>query len=152
MGLMAGDKVFRVPNNPRLGDIPVGPNLRIFGAFNPSTSRNVSEALISRFTLKVEVNSDYETLRKLGCPDRIVDAAIHLDRIRQAGDLSFAPQAREILRFRDDEAMLGTVYALRNLLSAVPELERRAVAQQLQERWGDIPAARKLIQPLAIGE
>jgi hypothetical protein len=152
MGLMAGDKVFRVPNNPRLGDIPVGPNFRVFAAYNPSTARNISEALTSRFTLKLTVGTSYSAMRSLGCPDRIVDAALHLDRIRQAGDLSWAPQARELLRFRDDEAMLGTIYALRNLLSAVPEMEVRAVAQQLQERYGDLPQARVLIQPLAIGE
>ena len=145
--LMDGRGVIdQIPTNPGRGRIVAKEGFGIVAAYNPDSARHVNEALLSRFTLKIEHSTDFGLLRTLGVSDRVVDFAEHLAKLRESGEVEFAPQHREIMRFSADEKMLGTVYALQNLLSNVPVDERVIITNHAAERFGDIPQARQIIR------
>jgi hypothetical protein len=149
-GLMDGRGELRIPTNPARGVIKAKEGFGIVAAYNPDSSRNISEALLSRFGLKMEITSDYEVARGLGVNPRMVDAAEHLEKQRVNGEVGWAPQTRELLRFREDEADLGIILAIRNLLNDAPEFEREAITGHLRERFGDLPGAARRIKPLGV--
>ena len=148
--LMDGRRELRIPTNPARGVVKAKDGFGIVAAYNPDSSRNISEALVSRFRLKMEVTTDYAVARSLGVNPRMVDAAEHMEAQRRTGDMGWAPQMRELLAFKDDEADLGIVLALRNLVMDAPEFEREVVEGHLRERFGDIPGAARKIKALGI--
>ena len=149
-GLMDGRGQLRIPTNPARGVVKAKEGFGIVAAYNPDSSRNISEALLSRFGMKVEYTSDYSIPRDMGVNPRMVDAAEHMEAQRVNGDLAWAPQIRELLRFGDDEKMVGIVYALRNLINDAPEMEREVIEGHLRERFGDIPGAARKVKGLKI--
>lgn len=149
--VMDGRLEINVTANPARGIVRAKPGFSVCAATNPhAPGVRLSEALLSRCGLQLEVTSDYDVMRKLGVNDRIVDAAEHLAKLVETGESSWAPQARELLAFRDMEAKLGLVLAIRNLLNQAPELEREMVTAKLRERFGDLPNVRR-IKPLGVG-
>ena len=150
LGIMDGRTSFTIPQNPARGTIHVKDGFTVIGAFNPSTARNMSEALLSRFGMKMEHSTDWDAARTMGCNTRLVDAAEHMDKQMQNGELGAAPQMRELLQAKKDEELLGLVFALRNLLNNAPDMERDLWTSHLKERFGDIPGAARKIKALAV--
>ena len=150
LGVMDGRREFTIPQNPARGTIKVAEGFGVVGAFNPSTARNMSEALLSRFGAKLEHTTDFAVARKMGVNSRLVDAAEHMEAQRASGELGASPQMRELLQFRQDETMLGTVYALRNMINNAPDMERDLWVTILREKFGDIPGAMRKIRGLAV--
>jgi hypothetical protein len=89
-------------------------------------------------------------MRSLGVNERMVSAAEHMDKQRQNDEISWAPQARELLAFKDDESNLGLTFALNNLLANVPYTEVPVVKAHLLERFGDLLRNTKIVGPLTI--
>jgi len=87
--------------------------------------------------VQVEMTTDWRLARKLGVPTPAVNAAQNLARKLEAGEVSWAPQMRELLAFRDLEKVFGTKWAVQNLLAASPEMDRPMVANIFSRTYGE---------------
>jgi hypothetical protein len=83
------------------------------------------------------MTTDWSLARKLGAPAQIVTAAQNLAKKQQTGEVSWAPQMRELLAFRDLAKDFGTKFAIANLLAASPELDRPVVADVFTRVFGE---------------
>jgi len=131
-GVMDGRREFRVNANPEREMVRVHPEFYVVAATNPNAPGvRLSEALLSRFTLQVEMTTDWSLAKKLGVPQYLITAATNLSKKQDSGETSWAPQMRELLAFRDIEATFGQEFAIQNLLAAAPEIDRPVVADVL---------------------
>lgn len=144
-GLMDGRRELAITANPERGTVVAHPDFYVCAATNPNAPGvRLSEALLSRFTLQAELTTDWNLARKLGVVTTMVTAAQNLAKKQSSGEVSWAPQMRELLAFRDISKEFGQSFALANLLAAAPEMDRPVVADVMQRAFGDpdIKAAR----------
>jgi hypothetical protein len=137
-GLMDGRREYTVTANPERGTVKAKDGFYVVAATNPNAPGvRLSEALLSRFIVQTEMTTDWTLARKLGCPTPIVTAAQNLSKKQQSNEVSWAPQMRELLAFRDLSSTFGTKFAIANLLAASPELDRPIVADVFTRVFGD---------------
>ena len=137
-GLMDGRKEYAVTANPERGTVKAQDGFYVVGATNPNAPGvRLSEALLSRFTIQVEMTTDWALAKKLGVPAMIVTAAQNLAKKVVTGEAMWAPQFRELLAFRDLEKSFGTSFAVANLMASAPEMDRPLVAEVLQRVLGE---------------
>jgi hypothetical protein len=128
-GLMDGRREYTVTANPERGTVQAKDGFYVVGATNPNAPGvRLSEALLSRFTIHAEMTTDWALAKELGVPSNVVNAAQNLAKKQASGEVSWAPQFRELLAFRDIEKKFGTTFARQNLLAASPEMDRPIVA------------------------
>ena len=131
-GLMDGRRELTITANPERGTIKAHPNFYVVAATNPNAPGvRLSEALLSRFTLQTEMGTDWNLARKMGIPVPLVTASQNLSKKMVAREVSWSPQMRELIAFRDIAETFGTEFAIANLLAASPELDRPVVADVL---------------------
>jgi len=136
-GLMDGRKEYRVTANPERGTVKAKDGFYIVAATNPNAPGvNISEALLSRFLLHAELTTDWALARKLGVPTQMVTAAQNLDKKQTAEEVSWAPQMRELLAYRDISKEYGSEWAIANLLAQAPEIDRPIVADVFTRVFG----------------
>lgn len=144
--LMDGRGVLRIPANPTLPPIPVGDGFFVIGSGNPDVPGAVfSEALRDRFDHHVEITTDWKLARELKVPAAIVQVAKNLDGMRQQGVISWSPQLRSLLAYRDAVAAFGQEYAVRALLGKAPVEDRAPITDVVLAKFG-------INEPLALGE
>jgi nitric oxide reductase NorQ protein len=137
-GLMDGRREYTVTANPERGTVKAKDGFYVIAATNPNAPGvRLSEALLSRFTIHAEMTTDWGLSKKLGAPATIVTAAQNLAKKQQTGEVSWAPQMRELLAFRDLSKTFGTKFAIANLLAAAPELDRPVVADVFTRVFGE---------------
>lgn len=137
-GLMDGRREYTVTANPERGTVKAKEGFYVVAATNPNAPGvRLSEALLSRFLVHVEMTTDWALARKLGCPIPIVTAAQNLAKKQQSAEVSWAPQMRELLAFRDISKTFGTKFAIANLLAAAPEIDRPMVADVFTRVFGE---------------
>jgi len=137
-GLMDGRQEYTVTANPDRGTVKAANGFYVIAATNPNAPGvRLSEALLSRFTIQAEMTTDWALARKLGCPTPIVTAAQNLAKKQASSEVSWAPQMRELLAFRDVAGELGTKFAIANLLAAAPEIDRPIVADVFTRVFGE---------------
>jgi len=137
-GLMDGRQEYTVTANPERGTVKAVTGFYVIAATNPNAPGvRLSEALLSRFTVQAEMTTDWTLARKLGCPIPIVTAAQNLAKKQQASEVTWAPQMRELLAFRDLAQDFGTKFAISNLLAASPEIDRPVVADVFTRVFGE---------------
>jgi MoxR-like ATPase len=95
----------------------------------------LTEALASRFTVHIEVTTDWDLARRLGVPAPAVAAAIDLNAELAAGRLTSAPQLRELLGFARVRQTLGLAAAVANLAGRAPEDDRPEVIAALSKHF-----------------
>ena len=105
----------------------------------------MSEALLSRCGVQIEFTTDYAAMESLGVPRTFVVASKNLETKRLSQEISAAPQARECLQFRDNLALFGETFALRNVVSSAPEADRDVIADVLSRAYGREVRALKTI-------
>lgn len=133
-GLMDGRREYKVTANPARGTVKAIDGFFVVGATNPNAPGvRLSEALLSRFTLQVEVTTDYARALSLGVDKHIVAGAKSLDQRARDGQLSWAPQFRELIAYRDVAAIFGTDFAAENLIASAPEDVRDEVIGTLSK-------------------
>jgi nitric oxide reductase NorQ protein len=137
-GLMDGRRELVVTANPERGTIKAHPNFYVVAATNPNAPGvRLSEALLSRFTVQAEMGTDWNLARKMGVPTPLVTAAQNLAKKQVAREVSWSPQMRELIAFRDISELLGTPFAISNLLASSPEIDRPIVSDVLTRVYGD---------------
>jgi nitric oxide reductase NorQ protein len=137
-GLMDGRRELAVTANPERGVVKAQEGFYVIAATNPNAPGvRLSEALLSRFQVHVEMTTDWGLAKKLGAPAAIVTAAQNLAKKQQTGEVSWAPQMRELLAFRDLTNTFGTKFAIANLIAAAPELDRPVVADVFTRVFGE---------------
>jgi nitric oxide reductase NorQ protein len=136
-GAMDGRKEIIVTANPERGSVAIKEGFYVASATNPNAPGvRLSEALLSRFTIQAEMATDWGLARKLGVPTTIVTVAQNLDKKQASGEVSWAPQMRELLAFRDIAGVFGNSFAISNLLAASPEMDRPVVSDVLSRVFG----------------
>jgi hypothetical protein len=137
-GLMDGRKELTVTANPERGTVKAKEGFYVVSATNPNAPGvRLSEALLSRCLIQAEMTTDWSLARKLGVPTPAVTAAQNLARKQETGEVSWAPQFRELLAFRDVAAEFGTNWAVRNLIGGSPEMDRPVVADVFSRVFGE---------------
>jgi nitric oxide reductase NorQ protein len=106
----------------------------------------LTEALASRFDVHIEVGTDWGLARHLGVPAPAVAAAVELNEQLDAGQVSWAPQLRELLGFSRVRKSLGQAAAVANLAGRAPDDDRTQVAGVLAKHFGT------QITPLRLGK
>jgi MoxR-like ATPase len=137
-GLMDGRREYTVTANPERGTVKAKDGFYVIAATNPNAPGvNLSEALLSRFGVHAEMTTDWSLAKKLGVPAQAVTAAQNLAKKRQSDEVSWAPQMRELLKFKDLAEDFGTAWAISNLLAAAPEMDRPIVADVFTRVYGE---------------
>ena len=136
-GAMDGRKEIIVTANPERGAVAIKEGFYVASATNPNAPGvRLSEALLSRFTIQAEMATDWGLARTLGVPTTMVTVAQNLDKKQASGEVSWAPQMRELLAFRDIAGVFGNSFAISNLLAASPEMDRPVVSDVLSRVFG----------------
>ena len=136
-GAMDGRGEIVVTANPDIGTVKVQPGFLVFGATNPDVPGAImSEALLSRFTIQVEMMTDWSLAKKLGIPDKIVQVARNLENKAKTGEVVSAPQLRELLAFRDIQKAFGESVALNNFISQIRVEDQKAARDAVQNVFG----------------
>ncbi|MEU8419353.1 AAA family ATPase [Micromonospora sp. NPDC048835] len=107
----------------------------------------LTEALASRFSVHIEVTTDFQLARSLGVPNGAIDAAIALNARMRKHEIDWAPQLRELLAFKRVAGSLGLAAAVANLAAVAPEADRQAVVEALQRAYRGTT-----ITPLTLGK
>lgn len=137
-GLMDGRREYTVTANPERGTVKAKDGFYVVAATNPNAPGvRLSEALLSRFVVQVEVTTDWALAKKLGVDRLAVTAAQNLSKRLESGDVSWAPQLRELLAFRDLSDTFGVRFALQNLLAVAPEMDRPVVSDVFSRAFGE---------------
>lgn len=137
-GAMDGRREIVVTANPELGVVKAHPDFYVVSATNPNAPGvRLSEALLSRFVLQVEMTTDWELAKKLGVSSTMVTCAQNLYRKQLDGQTSWSPQMRELLAFRDISNTFGVSFGISNLIASSPEIDRATVVDVLTRVYGD---------------
>jgi nitric oxide reductase NorQ protein len=138
-GFMDGRKEYTVTMNPDRGTVKAKEGFYVIGATNPKAPGVVlSEALLSRFTLHVEMTTDWSLAKDMGVPHTMVTASQNLAKKQSSDEISWSPQFRELLAFRDIEKKWGTKFAIQNILAVSPEIDRPIVADVFSRAYGEM--------------
>lgn len=125
---MDGRNMLRLDDRPDIPVIKGAPGFYVIMGYNPDTigARVLDEALISRFRIQINVETDLDTATALGVPATATRIAANLqtknveDR-RLGGPGVWVPQMRELLTYRDLINMkAGEKFALATLVASCP--------------------------------
>lgn len=137
-GLMDGRRELVVTANPERGVVKAQEGFYVVSATNPNVAGvRLSEALLSRFSIQVEMTTDWALAKKLGVPQSAVVASQNLAKKQENGETSWSPQMRELLAFRDLAKMFGTKWAVQNLLASAPEIDRPIASDVFTRVFGE---------------
>ena len=126
--------------------VDAAPGFYVVAGHNPGVHGAVlTDALASRFSVQVQVSSDYDLADQLGVDKKAVRVARNLATRQERGEVGWAPQLRELLAFKKIAAVLGTDAAAGNLVGIAPEEDRATVAAVVRDAFG------RTVTPLALG-
>ena len=134
---MDGRNEIVVTSNPARGTVKAQPGFYVIAGCNPNApGAQMSEALLSRFLIHIEVPSDYDLAKTLGVDSRVIKIAKNLTEKLKSGEVSWAPQLRELVGHRRVCEVLGEETAARNLVALAPESDREIVAGVVSTVFG----------------
>ena len=135
--VMDGRDEITITQNPDRGTVKAAPGFYVVAACNPNApGARMSEALLSRFALQFEVTTDYTLAKKMGVDAKMVTAAQNMQRkVEGGGSLSWAPQLRELIKFKQLSDEFGEDFALRNMVQTAPEIDRSVVADLISRSY-----------------
>jgi hypothetical protein len=67
----------------------------------------------------------------------MVTASQNLAKKQVSNEVSWSPQMRELIAFRDVAKTFGNTFAISNLLASAPEIDRPVVADVLTRAYGE---------------
>jgi len=126
--------------------VDAAPGFYVVAGHNPGVHGAVlSDALASRFSVQIQVSTDYDLATQLKIDTRAVSVARNLSTRQANGEIRWAPQLRELLAFQKVADVLGVDAAAGNLIGTAPEEDRDIVATAVRAAFG------KTVAPLALG-
>ncbi|MEV6602764.1 AAA family ATPase [Kutzneria sp. NPDC051319] len=126
--------------------VDAAPGFYVVAGHNPGVHGAVlSDALASRFSVQIQVSTDYDLATQLKIDKRAVAVARNLATRQAHGEIRWAPQLRELLAFQKIADVLGVDAAAGNLIGTAPEEDRDIVATAVRAAFG------KTVAPLALG-
>ncbi|QBZ72726.1 porphyrin biosynthesis [Gordonia phage Phendrix] len=139
--VMDGRAEVNVTANPSRGVVHAKEGFYIVGACNPDVPGAImSDALLSRFSMQIEVTTDYSMLSKLGVDSKIIRVAQHLARQVQEGQVMKAPQTRELLAYQKIKDKFGEATALSNFISSADSADRKMYQDSINSTFGTVIA------------
>lgn len=109
----------------------------VIAGHNPGVHGAVlTEALASRFSMQIQVGSDYDLAAALKINRTAVRIARHLATTQSAGEIGWAPQLRELIAFQKIADVLGTETAFANLVGIAPLEDRDTIAEIVTKATG----------------
>jgi nitric oxide reductase NorQ protein len=126
--------------------VDAAPGFYVVAGHNPGVHGAVlSDALASRFSVQIQVSTDYDLATQLKIDTKAVAVARNLATRQANGEIRWAPQLRELLAFQKVADVLGVDAAAGNLIGTAPEEDRDIVATAVRAAFG------KTVAPLALG-
>lgn len=139
-GTMDGRGELVVTQNPARGSIHAAKGFAVIGACNPDVpGAMMSDALLSRFAFHVEMRTDWSIANKLGVTAKIVQVTRNLNEKQRNGEVTQAPQLRELLVYRDVNDRFGEDIALSNYVSQIRPENREAALAAIEVVFGRRP-------------
>jgi hypothetical protein len=96
----------------------------------------MSEALISRLTFPILVETDVEVLPEIGVLPEVVELVRTLIERRATNDISWSPQVREAIAVSRIWSLFGPQQGANALVSLSPERARNQVVLTIQSLTG----------------
>jgi len=141
-GLMDGRNELVVTANPERGVVSAKEGFLVYGACNPNVPGAImSDALLSRFPVHIEMTTDWNLATKLGISKQAIQVARNLNLKVKSGEMTAAPQLRELIAFNKLEQRFGTQFAIRNLFGAIRPEDHEMAAGIIQSVYGEKPTA-----------
>jgi MoxR-like ATPase len=126
--------------------IDAAPGFYVVAGHNPGVHGAVlTDALASRFSVQIQVSTDYDLARQLDIDRRAVRVARNLATRQAKGEIGWAPQLRELIAYQKIADVLGAEAAAANLVGIAPEEDRDTVAAVVRDVFGTP------VSPLALG-
>jgi MoxR-like ATPase len=126
--------------------VDAAPGFYVVAGHNPGVHGAVlTDALASRFSVQIQVSTDYDLAAQLKIDTKAVAVARNLATRQANGEIRWAPQLRELLAFQKVADVLGVDAAAGNLIGTAPEEDRDIVATAVRTAFG------KAVAPLALG-
>lgn len=134
---MDGRDVIHVSANPDIGEVKIKDGFYVIGACNPNVPGAImSDALLSRFPLQLEVTTDYKLLVKMGVSSDIIVVATNLAKQAKNGSVLKAPQTRDLLAFKKIESTFGREAALSNFVGSADPSDMDTYASVVSSSYG----------------
>ncbi|MCX5529853.1 AAA family ATPase [Streptomyces sp. NBC_00006] len=109
----------------------------VIAGHNPGVHGAVlTEALASRFSMQIQVASDYDLAKALKINPVAVRIARNIATRQAGGELGWAPQLRELIAFQKIADVLGADVAFANLVGIAPPEDRDTVAEIVTKAIG----------------
>lgn len=126
--------------------VTAAPGFYTVAGHNPGVHGAVlTDALASRFSAQIQVSTDFDLATQLEIDSRAVRVARNLATRQRTGDVTWAPQLRELIAFQKIAEALGTDAAARNLIGIAPDDDREAVAKLVRDLF------KVSAEPLSLG-
>ncbi len=126
--------------------VKAAPGFYVVAGHNPGVHGAIlTDALSSRFSVHIQVSSDYALAEQLGVDKKAVRVARNLATRQEKGEIGWAPQLRELLAFKKLADAWDLDAAAGNLVGIAPEEDRVTVAAVVRDVFG------KTVAPLALG-
>ncbi|UWM52386.1 AAA family ATPase [Streptomyces carpaticus] len=124
----------------------------VVAGHNPGVHGAVlTEALASRFAMQIRVTSDYDLAAALNINGTAVRVARNLAKLREADEIGWAPQLRELIAFQKIADVLSVEVAFANLVGIAPPEDQDAVAAVVSKATGSKTTALALGKQLPPG-
>lgn len=109
----------------------------VIAGHNPGVHGAVlTEALASRFSVQIQVGSDYDLAAALKINRTAVRIARNIAARQQTGEVGWAPQLRELIAFSKIADVLGADAAFANLVGIAPLEDRDTIAEIVAKATG----------------
>jgi MoxR-like ATPase len=119
----------------------------VIAGHNPGVHGAIlTEALSSRFSTQIHVETDYDLCRALKIDAKAVTIARNLAKLAATGEVGWAPQLRELIAFQKIADTIGVEVAFANLIGIAPIEDRDQVAELVAKTAG------KKVTALALGK
>ncbi|WP_020499947.1 AAA family ATPase [Sciscionella marina] len=126
--------------------VDAAPGFYVVAGHNPGVHGAIlTEALSSRFSVQIQVPTDYDLATGLGIDPKAIRIARHLSARQDKGEIGWAPQLRELIAFGRIADVLGVAAAAGNLVGIAPDEDREIVTEAVRNTFGTN------VTPLALG-